>query len=404
MTDGAPEMRSGSFRPEFNDSGSPFRLGMVADFPEERWESMDLVAEMVSAEFSDRPESGIDPVKLTPPYRPMFGRISGKRLAWNLDRLINRRWTLTRGVRQAIRSQRPDAVFVVDHSYAHVVPVIHAEGVRVVVMCHDLDAFRDLFDSPGHNWRSWPRRRFARPILEGLLQSDRIVTGSNVVRDEFLARFGDRFPADRVTTIPYGVAPEFLAESTGVAWPIHGLGDATGPLLLHVGSTIPRKRIDVLLETLAGVNAIYPGATLIRVGGRLTDDQRALANRLGVAANIREMPRLKREEIAELYSRADVVLVTSEAEGFGLPVAEALACGAEVVASDIPVLRETGGMCVTYATSGDPAAFARAVQAVLAGQGATSRADSAECRAWVARYRWETFARELSVVLRRAFP
>lgn len=394
MTDGAPEMRT--------ESGSPFRLGIVADFPEERWESMDLVAEMVSAEFSARPESGIEPVKLTPPYRAIFGRLSGKRLAWNLDRLINRRRTLPSGVRQAIRRERPDAVFVVDHSYAHVVPVIRAEGVPAVVMCHDLDAFRDLFESPGQGWRSWPRRRFARPILEGLLQADRIVTGSNVVRDEFLARFGDRFPADRVTTIPYGVAPEFLAESTGVAWPFHGLGDATGPILLHVGSTIPRKRLDVLLATLAGVIESHPGATLIRVGGRLTDDQRALAERLGVAARIREMPRLKREEIAELYRRADVVLVTSDAEGFGLPVAEALACGARVVASDIPVLRETGGTCVTHAASGDPAAFARAVQAVLAGQGGESWADSAERRAWVARYRWETFALALAVVMKNA--
>lgn len=395
-------MGSGSVRPGFTGSGAPLRLGIVADFPEERWESMDLVAEMVSAEFSARAEAGIVPVKLTPAYRPVCERLSGNRLAWNLDRLINRRWTLPRGVRRAIRRERPHAVFVVDHSYAHVVPMIRAEGVPVVVMCHDLDAFRDLFDSPAHGWRMWPRRRFARPILDGLLQADRVVTGSNVVRDEFLARYGSRYPADRVTTIPYGVAPEFLAESTGVAWPFHGLGDATGPLLLHVGSTIPRKRIDVLVETFAGVIASHPAATLIRVGGRLTDDQRALAERLGVATRIREMPRLKREEIAELYRRADVVLVTSEAEGFGLPVAESLACGAEVVASDIPVLRETGGNCVTYAKSGDPASFVRAVQDVMAEQGATSRAESAERRAWVARYRWETFARELAEVMRNA--
>lgn len=404
MTDGVPEMRSGAVRPDFTEPVSPLLLGIVADFPEERWESMDLVAEMVSAEFSGRPEAGIVPVPLTPPYRPIFGRYSGKRLAWNLDRLINRRWTLPRGIRQAIRRELPDAVFVVDHSYAHVVPVIRSEGVPVVVMCHDLDAFRDLFDSAAHGWRAWPRRRFARPILEGLLQADRVVTGSNVVHDEFLARYDGRFPADRVTTIPYGVAPEFLAESTGVAWPIQGLGDATGPLLLHVGSTIPRKRIDVLLEAFAGVIANCPGATLIRVGGRLTDEQRAMAGRVGVEASIREMPRLKREEIAELYRRADVVMVTSDAEGFGLPVAEALACGAEVVASDIPVLRETGGKCVTYATKGDPAAFARAVQDVLAGQGGASRADSAERRAWVARYRWDPFARELAEVMRNAIP
>jgi len=380
----------------------PIRLGIVADFPEERWESMDLVAEMVTAELSAMPEAGIRTVPLTPPYRPVFGRLSGKRLAWNLDRFMNRRWTLPRGVRQAIRRQRPDAVFVVDHSYAHVIPAIRAEGVPVVVMCHDLDAFRDLFAPSRRGWRSGPGRWFARPILDGLLRTDRIVTGSNYVRDEFLARFGDRFPADHVRAIHYGVAPEFLNEPTGVSWPMHGLGDATGPLLLHVGSTIPRKRIDVLLDAFAGVKASIPAATLIRVGGRLSDDQSAQAQRLGVATSIREMPRLKREEIAELYRRADVVLVTSDAEGFGLPVAEALACGANVVASDIPVLRETGGNCMTYASVGDPAAFSRAVLDVLSGQGAAAGGQSAERMALVARYSWTTYARELAKVVRDA--
>ncbi len=375
------------------------RLGMVADFPEEKWESMDLVAEMAVAEFAARPELGIRPVPLTPPYQRIFGRLSAKRAAWNLDRLANRRWTLPYGVRRAIRRQRPDAVFVVDHSYAHIVPVIRAERVPVIVMCHDLDAFRDLITPHGNGLRARLRRGFARPILEGLLQADRIVTGSNVVRDELLARFGDRFPGDQVTTVTYGVASEFLADSRCESWPFHGLGDLSGPMLLHVGSTIPRKRIDVLLSTVAKLSGSLPGITLVRVGGRLTDEQRSLAENLGIAARIREMPRLSREEIAELYRRADVVLVTSDAEGFGLPVAEALACGAEVVASDIPVLRETGGMCVSYAKPGDASAFARAVREILSVQGGRPPGEAEARRAWTARYRWETFAKGLAAVV-----
>jgi glycosyltransferase involved in cell wall biosynthesis len=60
------------------------------------------------------------------------------------------------------------------------------------------------------------------------------------------------------------------------------------------------------------------------------------------------------------------VLVTSEAEGFGLPVIEALACGAPVVASDLPVLREVGGDAVTYAPVGNLGAWTEAVHRVLA--------------------------------------
>lgn len=382
------------------NSSGPLRLGIVADFPEEGWASMDLVAEMASAHLAAAPETGVTPVPLTPTYRRFFGRISGSRLAWNLDRLVNRRWVLPRGVRRGVRRERPDVVFVVDHSYAQIVPVVQAEEVPVIVMCHDLDAFRDLIGPRRPGLRPWLLRRFARPILAGLSRADQIVTGSNVVRDELLARFSDRIARERVTTVLYGVAPEFLARSD-VPWPFHGLESVTRPMMLHVGSTIPRKRIDVLLETLAQVARQRPGVTLVRVGGPLNESQRALAERLGVAGRIREMPRLSRDEIAELYRRADVVLVTSDAEGFGLPVAEALACGAAVVASDIPVLRETGGTCVTYATPGDAASFASAVEAVVnPGQGGPPAGADARL-AWASRYRWDTFAAGLAAIARK---
>jgi glycosyltransferase involved in cell wall biosynthesis len=382
------------------EHADPVRVGIVADFPEEKWESMDLVAEMATAEFAARIHLGIEPLPLTPPYRRMLGRISTGRAAWNFDRLMNRRWTLPRGVRQAIRSSRPEIAFVVDHSYAHIIPVIRAENVPVVVMCHDLDAFRDLITPIGNGSKARLRRQFARPILEGMLQADLIVTGSNVVRDELLTCFGDRVPSERTVTIPYGVAPEFLGDPVIGNWPFHGLGDVPGPMLLHVGSTIPRKRIDILLETVAEIAKSVPGVTLVRVGGKLTTDQQSLAESLGIAHRIREMPRLSRDQIAELYRRSYAVLVTSDAEGFGLPVAEALACGAEVVASDIPVLRETGGDCVRYATVGDASEFAKATLAILAEQGAKSESEITARQEWSARYRWETFAHDLAKSIR----
>jgi glycosyltransferase involved in cell wall biosynthesis len=60
------------------------------------------------------------------------------------------------------------------------------------------------------------------------------------------------------------------------------------------------------------------------------------------------------------------VLLPSEAEGFGLPLIEALACGASVVASDIPVLREVGAEAVTYCPVGDVLAWAEQVTRLLA--------------------------------------
>ena len=61
--------------------------------------------------------------------------------------------------------------------------------------------------------------------------------------------------------------------------------------------------------------------------------------------------------LAAVYRRAALVLQPSEAEGFGLPVAEALACGTPVLASDLAVLREVGGEAAVYRAVGDVPAW-----------------------------------------------
>jgi glycosyltransferase involved in cell wall biosynthesis len=101
-----------------------------------------------------------------------------------------------------------------------------------------------------------------------------------------------------------------------------------------------------------------------------------------------ELGRVSDERLVELYNAADVLLFPSWAEGFGLPVLEAMACGTPVVASDIPVLREVGGEVISYAPASDPLALAAAVHAVLAAD-VDHRAAMAEAvRARAARFGW----------------
>ncbi len=72
-----------------------------------------------------------------------------------------------------------------------------------------------------------------------------------------------------------------------------------------------------------------------------------------------------RATLAAVYRRAALAFQPSDAEGFGLPVAEALACGTPVLASDIPVLREVGGAAASYAPVGDADAWSEAALALL---------------------------------------
>jgi len=78
------------------------------------------------------------------------------------------------------------------------------------------------------------------------------------------------------------------------------------------------------------------------------------------------LPFLERRHLASVYRRASVLLQPSEREGFGLPVIEAMASGTPIVASDLPVLRETGGPAARYCHVEDVPAWRDAVLKILA--------------------------------------
>jgi glycosyltransferase involved in cell wall biosynthesis len=104
---------------------------------------------------------------------------------------------------------------------------------------------------------------------------------------------------------------------------------------------------------------------LIRVGGDFTREQRRRAASLGLERHVTSLPFLERRVLAAVYRRAAVVLQPSDREGFGLPVAEAMACGTPVVASDLKPLREVGGTIASYCPVGDVRAWTETVSALL---------------------------------------
>src|SRR5262249_43071950 len=101
-------------------------------------------------------------------------------------------------------------------------------------------------------------------------------------------------------------------------------------------------------------------------------------------------PHLSRSALAALYHSAELVLVPSEREGFGLPVLEALASGAAVVASDIPPFREVAGDAVTYCPVADVEHWGRTVTALVEDPGL--RPPAALRRSVASRYTWSAHA------------
>jgi glycosyltransferase involved in cell wall biosynthesis len=214
---------------------------------------------------------------------------------------------------------------------------------------------------------------------------------------------------ERLHLVPNGIPDDFTAgpdpAADAAAAALLGApaaADPGGPVeLLHVGTTIPRKRIDVLLRVVAAIRRAEPSARLVKAGGALTPEQAALARALGLGGAIVAVGPVGRPTLAALYRRAALVLQPSESEGFGLPVAEALACGAAVLASDLEVLREVGGACVTYAPVADVPAWADAALALLEARRrdpAAWAARRAEGIARAARYRWSAHVERLVAI------
>jgi glycosyltransferase involved in cell wall biosynthesis len=373
---------------------STTRVGIVCDLREEHWYSMDLVADMLLAHLPAVSWGSIAAIRLCPPMArrwtrvPLIGRTSGAALA---DRLVGRVWAYPRWL--APQAGDFDLFHIVDHSYAHLVRVLPAS--RTVISCHDLDAVRGAL--PGSRERYRPRTLLAGPILDGLALAARVVCVSEATRDELLAH--RLCAADRVSVVPDGVdatcSPRPDPRADRYVDELLGPASRDEIDLLHVGSTVGRKRIDTLLEVVARLRKQIPEVRLIRVGGEFTRLQRALAGKLGLGDGVTVLPFVERAVLAALYRRASLVLLPSEREGFGLPVVEAMACGTPVVASDLPVLHEVGGAAVSYCPVGAVPRWADCVSELISEKRTQpdrweGRRQAAITRA--ARFSWSAYA------------
>jgi glycosyltransferase involved in cell wall biosynthesis len=129
------------------------------------------------------------------------------------------------------------------------------------------------------------------------------------------------------------------------------------PFLLSVAQHRRNKNIVLLIQAfhrLLRASSILPAMKLVVVGieGPETQRIRQVISDLGLGASVFLLQGLSEPELQWCYARCGVLVVPSKAEGFGLPVAEALLVGCRVVCSDIAALREIGGTHCHYIALG----------------------------------------------------
>ena len=145
----------------------------------------------------------------------------------------------------------------------------------------------------------------------------------------------------------------------------YGLTDT--PYVLWVGSLEPRKGVGVLVAAMARLARRGTATALVLAGYAGWQNSRLIppGQRAQLGGSLHQLGPVPETDLQALYAGANVFAFPSFHEGFGLPVLEAMAAGAPVVASDIPAIREVAGDAAVLVPPGDVEQWVGALEDVL---------------------------------------
>src|SRR5690606_16674046 len=205
----------------------------------------------------------------------------------------------------------------------------------------------------------------AHGIRRALNRAAAIATVSEASRAAI--RAADPAAAERTFVTTSGVSPEFAPTPPDrAALAAMGLRPDR-PFVLTVGQYAPYKNHEGAVRAFALAFAEGPPVDLVlvqRQGGRAGQLLR-LAKDLGVEQRVHVLAPIGRPALVTLYSMAAALLHPSFCEGFGNPLAEAMACGCPVVTSNVSAMPEVTGGAALLAPPNDPAALAAALRAAV---------------------------------------
>jgi glycosyltransferase involved in cell wall biosynthesis len=238
------------------------------------------------------------------------------------------------------------------------VPVLHRGPLIVSIM----DVIHISCAPYRHSARSY---LYARPMLNfAARKADHIVTISNYSKAQIVESLG--IAASKITVIHCGVGAEFHPEynKEECRSVVARLG-ISRPYLLYVGNLKPHKNVSTLLRAVAHLHGGKKLSHDLVIVGDDARWKRAIVDeclRLGIADQVVIVPYVSQALLPKIYAAADLLVMPSNAEGFGLPVIEAMACGTPVVCSQAASLPEVAGDAAVYFDPEDPEDLAESIE------------------------------------------
>ncbi len=282
------------------------------------------------------------------------------------------------------------------HGIVNVVPLL--SPIPAVVTVHDLAFLR-------HPERFHHRRALylRTAVTASVRRARHVIAVSASTRDDLVELL--KLPGDSITVVHPGVDSGFAPLGVEAVHRFRRRIFDGRPFILHVGTLEPRKNLDVLIRAYAQLRqAEHVPHLLALVGSRgwMYDALFALVRDLHLESDVRFVDYVPPSDLPLWYNGADLFTYPSAYEGFGLPVAEAMACGVPVITSSSSSLAEvSGGACLMVET-GSTGALQTAMSRVL-----HDSSLAAEMRrlglARAARFDWNRTATETAAVYDRVW-
>lgn len=285
----------------------------------------------------------------------------------------------------ALRQNRPDVLFMP----IQMLPLWRSRSMKTVAVVHDLEFlhYPQTYTFGNRMLLQW----FTRHAVRNATQ---LITVSQYTKNDVVRTY--RRAADDITVVHHGVQ----------------LGDAATDLkqyelpkryILFVGALQPRKNIEGLMTAFEEVQKTERDLHLVIVGGGGWKSDTILhrIETSSVRRNIHILRRVPREDLVALYTHAEVFVLPSFSEGFGMPVLEAMAAGTPVITSNTSSLPEVAGDAALLVNPSNTSDIARALLCVLR-ESAVREDLTQKGRARAAAFTWDRTAEQTATVIERA--